>query len=325
MEIKDLKNGVAVQIDNFDIKDITPESAKKINDITKDKTVVVIKKQDRTSATFAHFVSLLGPICNWTQFNFDPVTGEEIYKDSDLKAQGFVAPKDWDNPNTYPVQRVSQQKIKGKRAGIFNEGILDWHGNLNGLKRADCVALQGIQYCEKTSTTYLNTAKVLEDMPEDLKDRCKDVCAEYRKSPHNWAPGLPEDRKTYMATTRPDLNHYAEPYRMWLIQENIDGKRGIFFYTTNDCKLITNDSKLYDDLYDFTFQEKYMYQHFYEVGDIVLCDQLLSLHKRDQNDPELLAKRALHRITYRLSNINVNNPWIEEYNKGCAIEELQPV
>ena len=62
-----------------------------------------------------------------------------------------------------------------------------------------------------------------------------------------------------------------------------------------------------------------MYQHFYEVGDIVLCDQLLSLHKRDQNDPELLAKRALHRITYRLSNIDVNNPWIEKYNKGCSI------
>ena len=162
MKITELKNNLAVQIDDFDIKDITPENAKKINDITKDRTVVVIKKQDRTSATFAHFVSLLGPICNWTQFNFDPVTGEEIYKDSDLRDQGFIEPKKWDNPNTYPVQRVSQQKIKGKRAGIFNEGILDWHGNLNGLKRADCVALQGIQHCEKTSTTYLNTVKVLE-------------------------------------------------------------------------------------------------------------------------------------------------------------------
>ena len=325
MKITELKNNLAVQIDDFDIKDITPENAKKINDITKDRTVVVIKKQDRTSATFAHFVSLLGPICNWTQFNFDPVTGEEIYKDSDLRDQGFIEPKKWDNPNTYPVQRVSQQKIKGKRAGIFNEGILDWHGNLNGLKRADCVALQGIQYCEKTSTTYLNTVKVLEEMPEDLKQRCQDVCAEYCYTPKNWAPGLPQERSDYMAKVRPDMNHFPTPYRMWLIQENIAGKRGIYFYTNNDCKIITNDSKLYDDLYDFTFQEKYMYQHFYEVGDIVLCDQLLSLHKRDQNDPELLAKRALHRITYRLSNIDVNNPWIEKYNKGCSIEETEPV
>ena len=60
MKITELKNNLAVQIDDFDIKDITPENAKKINDITKDRTVVVIKKQDRTS-TFAYFV-LLGSI-----------------------------------------------------------------------------------------------------------------------------------------------------------------------------------------------------------------------------------------------------------------------
>ena len=56
-----------------------------------------------------------------------------------------------------------------------------------------------------------------------------------------------------------------------------------------------------------------MYTHMYEVGDIVLSDQLLSLHKRDQNDDETLSKRVLHRITFGLSNTD-DRKWIEEKN-----------
>ena len=89
---------------------------------------------------------------------------------------------------------------------------------------------------------------------------------------------------------------------MWLIQENIAGRKGIYFYTNNRCKVITEDKKLFDDLYDYLFQEKFMYTMEYEPGDIILSDQLLSLHKRDQNDPEILAKRVLHRLTFQLSN-----------------------
>ena len=93
-----------------------------------------------------------------------------------------------------------------------------------------------------------------------------------------------------------------KPYKMWLIQKNLAGVKGIYFYTNNKCKIITQDETLYDKLYQHMFQDKYVYQHWYEPGDIVLMDQLLTLHKRDQNDPEILAKRVLHRITFRISN-----------------------
>ena len=47
---------------------------------------------------------------------------------------------------------------------------------------------------------------------------------------------------------------------------------GLYFYTNNKCNIITNDDKLFDDLYDFMFQKKYMYQHYYEIGDIILSE-----------------------------------------------------
>ena len=39
-------------------------------------------------------------------------------------------------------------------------------------------------------------------------------------------------------------------------------------------------------------------------GDIVFMDQLLTLHKRGTDDPDILSKRILHRITFKISNIN---------------------
>ena len=304
MNFKPLNDGIALQINDFDIRDINEESAEVIKDKLKEHTIVVLKRQDRTPATYTNFVSYIGRIANWNQFNFDPITGVKMYAPKD--EDGFIEPNDWPNPNTYPVQRVAHKKIDGKPTGIFGSGVLDWHANLNGLGRADGVALQGWTNCEHTSTTWLNTTKVFDDMPKDLFQRCENVYAEYEYAPEIWAKGLPDDQLYGMMKNR-------SVYKMWLLQENSSGKKGIYFYTNNKCRIITNDDKLYDDLYDFMFQEKYMYQHYYEIGDIVLSDQILSLHKRDQNDPELLKDRVLHRITFRLSNTG-KPTWCEKYN-----------
>tara|TARA_B100000085_G_scaffold142387_1_gene129604 strand:+ start:89 stop:1024 length:936 start_codon:yes stop_codon:yes gene_type:complete len=304
MNFKLLNDGVAIQINDFDIRDIDEESAELIKDKLKEHTIVVLKRQDRTPATYTNFVRHIGKIANWNQFNFDPITGEERYRPKN--EHGFIEPFDWPNPNTYPVQRVAHKQIDGKRTGIFGSGVLDWHANLNGPTRADGVALQGWTNCEETSTTWLNTTKVYDDMPKELLDRCKDTYAEYEYAPEVWAKGLPENQLNAMMTNK-------SKYKMWLIQKNIIGKTGIYFYTNNKCRIITNDDKLFDDLYSFMFQRKYMYQHFYEIGDIVLSDQILSLHKRDQNDPNILAERVLHRITFKISNTG-KPTWCEKYN-----------
>ena len=309
MNFTPLNDGVALQINDFDIKNIDDESAEVIKDKLKEHTIVVLKRQDRTPATYTNFIGHIGRIANWNQFNFDPITGKEIYKPTD--EDGFIEPHDWPNPNTYPVQRVAHKQIDGKRTGIFGSGVLDWHANLNGPTRADGVALQGWTNCEGTSTTWLNTTKVYDDMPQELLDRCQNTHAEYEYAPEVWAKGLPEEQLNKMMTNK-------SKYKMWLIQKNIAGKTGLYFYTNNKCKIITNDDKLFDDLYDFMFQEKYMYQHYYEIGDIILSDQILSLHKRDQNDPNILAERVLHRITFRISNTG-KPTWCQTYNNFDVI------
>ena len=206
---------------------------------------------------------------------------------------------------------ISIEAKKGISTGIFSSGILDWHANLNGLDRADGVALQGYEGCENTSTSYLNTNLAYNDLDDAFKKELEGVHCEYEYTPEVWAKGLSDTQLKMMKKDSVD----DKPYKMWLLQQNVAGVKGLYFYTNNKCKIITKDETLFQRLYDHMFQDKYVYQHWYEPGDIVLMDQLLTLHKRDQNDPEILAKRVLHRITFRISNYN---NFIENHNKIVA-------
>lgn len=307
MNIKELNNGVAVEITDFDIRDITPEIGKQINNLVRDRTIVVLKNQTKTSQYYTKFVNSIGPVRNWMNFVFDPLTGKEVRTAKENKARGFIDPATWSGaPDEYPVQRVSGKIIDGQRSGIFGAGVLDWHAALNSIDSADGVALQGFEGCSGTSTTFLNTAIALDQMPAELLERCKDVYCEYQYSPSTWANGIPTKQLAAMYAVIGARGFY----KMWLIQQNGNGRRGIYFYTNNKCKIVSSDTTLYNDLYDYLFQEKFMYQNFYEPGDIIISDQVLSLHKRDQNDPAILENRVLHRITFSLSN-----PFTRDYNK----------
>ena len=57
MNFSELNGGTAVQINDFDIRDINEESAEIIKGHLYEHTVVVIKRQDRTPANYTNFIS----------------------------------------------------------------------------------------------------------------------------------------------------------------------------------------------------------------------------------------------------------------------------
>jgi taurine dioxygenase len=289
MKIVPINNGVAVEIQDVDITELTEFGYQYIKDALHKHLVVVIKNQPKNTWEYTKLIENIGTIGNYAQMKFTP-DGE------DFPADQVVSTSEWSGAKEdYPVQRVTGKKKNGKFTGVFGTGKLDWHANLNGLDRADGVALQGWQDCENTSTSFLNTNLAYNDLDEDLLDQIKNLHCEYEYSPEVWAEGLPQEQLERMKQN-------SNKYKMWLIQENVKGVKGLYFYTNNKCKLICDDQNLYNKIHDHLFQEKYIYQHWWEPGDIVLMDQLLTLHKRDQNDPEILSKRILHRITFGISN-----------------------
>jgi len=270
---------------NIDIDELSPAVCQEIFDILKKDLIVVIKRQSTDAHKFARLVYSMSHIANWQQLTWDT--------DGNYLGSPKEYPNPWEQEN-FPVQRVTGEQKDGEYTGIFPIGKLDWHSNLNGPTRADGVALQGIRGVEGTVTSWLNTAVALEQMPKDLYERLKGKYCSYYYNMENWSDIENKKQLEFMRKNR-------EEYKMFILQENIAGTKGLYFYINNDLK-VEGDEKLLDDLQKYLFQEKFIYHHQWEVGDIVLSDQLLTLHKRQLRENSVFEKRILHRLTFPISN-----------------------
>lgn len=279
---------------DIDIRDTSPEMSKEVMNILKKELVVVIKKQDTSSINFARLIHNMSLIANWQQLSWMPDGNRSNITE-------YLDP--WDT-TIYPVQRVTAEKKDNKYTGIFPIGKLDWHSNLNGPDRADGVALQGIRGVEGTVTSWLNTAVALAEMPKDLKDKIENTFCSYTYNMEKWAD-IPEEQLKFMKSN-------PSSYYMKILQENIAGTKGLFFYNNNDMCIVEKDENILEELSKYLFQEKFMYHHEWETGDIVLSDQLLTLHRRPIRSNEVFEKRLLHRYTFPISNVTPN--WIAERN-----------
>lgn len=278
--------------------------------------IITFKNQPYDPLHFHKNIAKLGGLSNWEQLWFD-LDGNFVGKPTE-----YLDPFSWnDDPMKFPIQRVSGKKVNNVESGIFPKKRLDWHSNLNGPTRADGVGLYGAEPVPGAVTVVLNSVRAYEEMPLELKVRCLDVYGDYVYSPEIWAGGAWHDVDTkagkewwkgIQENKENDSDDGTGAYKLKLIWTNIAGSKGFYFNPLNKCKL--SDPDLYDDLYDFYFQEKYMYHHYWEKGDVLLMDQLLTIHKRgDVNiDDKEHSKRVLWRTTFRLSN---KNNWIENQNK----------
>tara|TARA_B110000967_G_scaffold56838_1_gene58254 strand:+ start:805 stop:1707 length:903 start_codon:yes stop_codon:yes gene_type:complete len=297
---------VTHKIIEIDLDELTIPNCKWVMNELQRELVVVIKKQTTDPVKFGRLVSGMSHIANWTQLTWDT--------DGNYIGSPDYMPNPWEE-STFPVQRVTGEKKNDEYTGIFPVGKLDWHANLNGPGRADGVALQGIKGVEGTVTSWLNTAKALIDMPAELRARIEGKYCSYYYNMENWADIKNKKQLEYMRNNQ-------EEYKMYILQKNIAGVEGMYFYINNDLVIddgFKEDPTLFDDLRAHIYQEQYMYHHEWEVGDIVLSDQLLTLHKRRIETDAVFENRILHRLTFPISNIITSNcgygKFIERHNK----------
>ena len=288
MKVVPIENG-AVEVIGFNISDFTKTQAIELRNILLKELVVVIKGQDTNTLNFAKLTHAIGGIANWNHLCWD-IDGTFIGV-----PEVYPNPDTWDESKPFPVQRVSGEKKNGRWTGIFPLGKLDWHCNLGGPDRADGVIIQGIKGVKGTRTSWLNTSIALKEMPTDLYEKIHGRFATFIYDPLLWSNMDNPGQRDYAAGNK-------HQYKMWIEQENMGGTKGLYVYTPNSCTIDRDDGTLYNELQNYLFQEKFMYHHDWSVGDIVLSDQLLSLHKRRQEKDEVFEKRVLNRLTFRLSN-----------------------
>ena len=279
----------------LDITKTNKEMAEYVFSQLLEHLIIVIPEQDTNPVFLSRLIHDMSRIANFRQMVHD---ADGNYKGNPAE---YIDP--W-KVDTYPVQRVTGEKRNGNYTGIFPRGELKWHANLNGPTRADGVGLQGIRGVEGTSTSWLNTKWARQEMYWMQEKLLEDVWCDYRyESAKNWAD-TPEIQLKAMSRGN-------NSYRMRVLQENVGGTKGFYFYTNNELQM--GNQELFEHLEAHLFQEKFMYHHNWKEGDIVLSDQLLTLHRRPPETQEVLEKRLLHRWTFPISNAE-DPEWILKRN-----------
>ena len=326
-----------IVVDSPDNNDDIRELAKICREWIFNKQIVLLRRQNTDSNYFAklcHSVARDG-IYNWRQcswmpngdliempeqwtgnvgYTSTPVAGNQSWDNARKPASAlggglpYKNPYHLKEPDTYPVQRVTGEK-KGKYGGgIFGTGDLDWHCNLGNFYEADGVALQAITNSNVASTFYANSVPALKEMPEELRARCEGKKAHFEYDHKKWADVSKMHPMQRITMQFLSLNKERRAMDMKLIQKNRKGIEGIYFHRLNNMS-DEGDETLVQDLYDWMFQDKYVYEHKWEDGDIILMDQLITQHKREFVAEELLEKRVLHRFTFMVNN---DDEWVRE-------------
>ena len=288
MKIKPLNN-CGVEIVDIDVTNLTNADYEEINELFLEHLIVVIRNQPMLTVPYAKIVQRCGKIANWAQAMWD-IDGNVLKDKPTAPIDAFK----YSGPDKlYPVQRVTGKIIKGERTGIFGQGKLDWHSNMNGpFNRARGVSLQGVSDgIIGTSTSFMDTTLAYAAMSDELKQRCQGVVGRFEYAPEVWAEGLPDTQLAYMLKNKEDF------YEMPLLNESFRGKTGLYFHFHNKCSFPT-DPELLEVLKAHCIQDRFIYSHQWQPGDIILMDQVLTLHKRDQDDPAILAERVLSRYTF---------------------------
>lgn len=217
-----------------------------------------------------------------------------------------ISPDIWctDKKHSEYFWRVTNKKIDGENQGLFADDELDWHSNL--VPHADAqevIGLYGKTITYDTETWICTSIPYMEKLSATTKELYKSL---YTKLNHSGGipinqPWKPDWDKKYTDTvlngikqnrnkSRADL--VDKRFKEWrgvldkhrLVPNHPLGIEGIFFqpYEITEFVGLLNFShkELYNEIYKDFITDKYTYKHKWKPGDILLMDQLTTIHRR---------------------------------------------
>ena len=272
MKILTHENGWTKIIDE-DINSLTNEQIIEVIRLVVSNMVVVFKNQSMTPEQEVNFCKVAGTV--------------QYYPESEKRLKDIAVGNH--------ILRVTGEKNKNGEEGLFGHvSALDWHANQCSNKNRDpLIWLYGVKGTKGSRTSWLNRIEAYNDLPEDIKDQIKKykIFCGYKDGKYS--------------TSKFFHNHVNKENLFDLVMENKEGKTGLYFPFLQTFGIYNIDERRYnliwELLYDHVLNDKYIYHHDWNDGDIVISEQWLSVHKRWEFDG--MGNRLLHRIAFNYDNI----------------------
>jgi len=295
MKTKLHSNGWTIHVDQLDVTKVSQQEIDHLKTLVTTNLTVIIKHQHGlTSNQFRTFVKRLGV--------------PERKSDS-FPNRFIVAPEERD------VLRVTgATNEQGEYIGLFNTpDDLSWHCNAPGqVPRPDLLCLYAVEGTRGSITSMSNTSLSYKDLMEDnlleLSKMHMEVPLDNYRELRELLPRLSclydffisLDGSSKISDYQGEVGEYP------VLHTNKAGITGLMF-SPNQAKTLLLDGKemehervvrLARTLRSIVTTGKYLYDHHWEDGDILLNEQWISLHRRPPFKD--IAKRFLYRMMVTL-------------------------
>ena len=141
-------------------------------------------------------------------------------------------------------------------------------------------------------TDFINCYSVYDDLPQELKIKIKKL-----RAVHKW-----QSRRNVSEVVKltKEQEKDTPPVEHPLIRTHPMSNKKSIYINPNRIDHIsgfneTDSDKLLDEIYEFSFQDKFQYRHNYEKGDLVIWDNRCTMHKAN-SDYDVSHLRIMHRV-----------------------------
>lgn len=276
IEYKIHDNGWTVFV-NEDIRLLSDEQAKEVTRLASTNLVVIFRNQELTLNEQVEFCSKLGKC----QYTYNPNKPREDQRFHNVAV----------HENIYRV--TGEKNHNGVQGLAGHQSSLDWHVDQPSTdNRPDLAWLYGVKGTQGSCTSWLNTAMAYNDAPESLLTQIKDkkIFCGFKNNTYT-----ENDFFTEYVNRNTAFN---------IVCTNKAGTTGIYypFFQAFEISGVkqTEQQVLHTQLVSHLLQEKFMYHHNWQDGDVIIGEQWLTLHKRwafeDMED------RLVHRIAISLES-----------------------
>lgn len=269
LEIKPLSPAIGIEVLGVDLAQPLDDSTfARIRRGWEENCIALFRGQSFDELAQVDFARRLGPL------------GTVVNDHDPLKRGGHPA-----------VLYVSNIRVDGKLTGILPDGEMFFHSDTCYLERPAMASMLYAMEVPKVGghTLYANGFRAYETLPEEMKRRLAGRIAlnvyDYEANPTHRAATLP-----------PGVKQYAHPV---IRTHPPTGRKALYVNRLMTWSILDMPADESRDILEFLFdhqeQQRFVYEHDWRPGDVILWDNRSCLHARTDFDPG--ERRRLRRVT----------------------------
>jgi taurine dioxygenase len=229
-------------------------------------SVLVIPDQSLTELALVEFSQRLGQL--------------ELPPASETRARG-------DGGASLPeIWTISNVKVDGVAIGGLGNFEADWHTDMSYLETPPIASVLYAREIPEVgaNTSFADMYAALDSMPAGLRQRLSDICVQHDSaytSVGTLRDGATKvgDASEAVGAIHPAVRTHPETNRQALYM----GRR---LNASIQNMPMEQSEGLLDEIWSFCTQRQFVYEHVWQIGDLVMWDNRCTIHRRDAFDSE---------------------------------------